>query len=424
MRYRRNVITWTAMVAGHAQCEDLAGGIYLCREMMLEGVRPQPVTFAGLLDGCRGREALAVGASIHGYVRLGGMESDSAVNNALVNMYSKSGGLEDAVKVFNDQRQDLKTSSWASVIGAYVQHGLKREATELYHHLDLEGMEVDENVFASVLGFCDSATQVRDVHSRILASGLEQRMVAANAVMTAYGKAGHPDEAREVFLGISRPSVISWSALIAAYGQHWEAIKTFELMNLEGVKPNATTLTSVLRACATVGAHEQGRRIHALVLAGPYAQNTTVLNAAASLYAKCSRVADASRVFSSIPCKDAVSWNAIVSAYAKQGLFRDAIFLSRQMQVEGFVPDDITFITILYSCSQSGQLAAACECLSSMVCDFGMVPAREHYVCLIDVLGRAGRVGDAVELKDCMPYEADAVALESLRAASRITQNG
>ncbi|EFJ06286.1 hypothetical protein SELMODRAFT_135788 [Selaginella moellendorffii] len=355
----RDLISWNAMITVYAQHECGKQAIQLYAYSRLEGTKPDEVTFASLLNACFASGDLKFGRMLHEHFLGTSFVSDQIVCNGLISMYSDCGSLDDATAVFEwSFRPDVCT--WTTVIAAYTRHGKLECAFATWSKMHQEGLRSNEITFLTVLDTCSSLEVLetgKHVHRLALGSGLDFSLRMENSLISMYGKCSrHPDEAREVFLRISRPSVISWSAFIAAYGQHWEAIKTFELMNLEGVKPNATTLTSVLRACATVGAHEQGRRIHALVLAGPYTQNTTVLNAAASLYAKCSRVADASRVFSSIPCKDAVSWNAIVSAYAKQGLFRDAIFLSRQMQVEGFVPDDITFITILYSCSQSALL--------------------------------------------------------------------
>ena len=181
------------------------------------------------------------------------------------------------------------------------------------------------------------------------------------ALVDMYAKCGALVKAQEVFDKLLERNVITWNALVAGYAQHdlgHEVLKHFEKMQSEGISPNAVTLVCILKACGSTGFVEMGGEIHAkLKNSGFYLEENTVLETALlDMYAKCGNMGKAQEVFDGIQTRNVVSWNALIAGYVQNKLDDEALHCFQQMYVEGFVPEVITFISILKACGNRGSL--------------------------------------------------------------------
>jgi pentatricopeptide repeat protein len=86
-------------------------------------------------------------------------------------------------------------------------------------------------------------------------------------------------------------------------------------------------------------------------------------------------------------------------------------------------PDTVTFVAVLTGCSHSGLVDKAIALFNSMESTYGFTPFAEHYTCLIDALGRAGRLVEVESLMDTMPYKDDPIVWEVLLAACVVHNN-
>ena len=95
------------------------------------------------------------------------------------------------------------------------------------------------------------------LHGEMLKRGLLKRCVyLANALISMYVKCGALEKAKKVLEEIPSRNVVSWSALIWGYiqqGQSHDALNCFDLMQCEGISPDATTFTCILKACGALG---------------------------------------------------------------------------------------------------------------------------------------------------------------------------
>ena len=81
--------------------------------------------------------------------------------------------------------------------------------------------------------------------------------------------------------------------MIAGYAQNGffeKALQTFKQMQLSDVKPDSATFASILRACATMGALEEGMDIHQSVVENGFASNIIILSVLICMYEKCGRI--------------------------------------------------------------------------------------------------------------------------------------
>ncbi|OEL34897.1 putative pentatricopeptide repeat-containing protein [Dichanthelium oligosanthes] len=184
----------------------------------------------------------------------------------------------------------------------------------------------------------------------------------AKAVMDMYGRSGHLADARMVFDEMARPDAVCWNILITASsrgGRLDDAFGLFRSMLACGEvqsMPTAVTVAVIVPACAKWRHLQTGRSVHCYVVKAGLESDTLCGNALVSMYAKCDgrrAMDDAHKAFSSIRCKDVVSWNSVIAGYIENGLFQEALVLFGQMTSQGFLPNYSTVANILPMCSST-----------------------------------------------------------------------
>jgi len=159
-----------------------------------------------------------------------------------------------------------------------------------------------------------------------------------NALLSAYTRGGLIDTAEKLFEEMPEKNVVSWTAMVSGYaqnGKHEQAVETFlEMWEKEGVRPNELTVSSVLPACADVGAMELGRKVEKYARGEGLLKNIYVANALVEMYAKCGSIRQAWKVFQGIgQRRDLCSWNSMIMAFAVHGLWREALVLFHKLRV-------------------------------------------------------------------------------------------
>ncbi|KAK9113076.1 hypothetical protein Scep_020595 [Stephania cephalantha] len=199
-------------------------------------------------------------------------------------------------------------------------------------------------------------------------------------------------EARKVFdcLNCGKDDAI-YNALVSGYVQNKMYEEAFYVLG--GMKqPNVVSLTSGLVACAACSDLSKGKEIHGLAIRFGFDLDTQLRNALLNMYAKCGSTSTACSLFDEMPQKNVVSWTSIIDAYGSQGRGVEALELFQKMKESHCSPNATTFLTVLSACVHSGLVKEGQECFVAMKEKHGLDPSEEHYACLIDLLGRAGRM--------------------------------
>jgi pentatricopeptide repeat protein len=196
-------------------------------------------------------------------------------------------------------------------------------------------------------------------------------------------------------------------------------------MREAGPHPDRVTMIEVLSACSTIGALDLGKWVETHASEKGLQHDVYVASALIDMYAKCGSLDDAVRVFESMPHKNEVSWNAMISALAFHGQAQEALSLFRRMSKDnGTVqPNDITFIGVLSACVHAGLVDEGRQLFESMNLSFGLVPKVEHYSCMVDLCARAGLLYEAWDLIKKMPGKPDEIVLGSLLGACQRRRN-
>eukprot|EP01018_Ginkgo_biloba_P022189 Gb_02998 [translate_table: standard] len=424
----RNVVSWTTMIAGYVQQGYVEEALKLFSPMQWFGVKPNQFTFASILRACSGGAALEAGRQYHAYVVKDGFESNSFVGNALLDMYAKCGSVVNTRKMF-DKMHNRDVVSWNAMIAGYAQCGYDEEALELFGQMQRVGLNWDCTTFSTVLGVCASLAALelgKQLHTLVIKTRGQSNVFVGSTLVDMYAKCGRVEDARLVFDKMQVRNVVSWTAMIAGYGQHGngeETLKLFSEMLQEGIKVNEFTYAIVLSACSMLSALKHGKQIHGHITKTGFLAHLLVGNVLIDMYAKSGSIESARNVFDKIIQTDVVSWNSIIAGHAQHGLYKEAFQLFQKMQMIGVSPNHITFVGVLSACSHGGLVDEGYYYLNYMNQIHGITPQMEHYTCMIGLLGHAGRLDEAEEFVNKMPFEPDVVAWRTLLAACRIHGN-
>ncbi|CAK9133984.1 unnamed protein product [Ilex paraguariensis] len=288
-------------------------------------------------------------------------EPNPIIWNTIIRGYSLSSlpivAIEFYVKMLS---LGIKPNSYTFpfVLKSCAKLGMTHEGKQVHGHVLKLGLESDVYVHTSLInmyaqnGEMDNARLVFDKSSF-------RDAVSFTALITGYISAGSLDDARLLFDEIPHRDVVSWNAMIAGYtqsGRFEEALVFFQEMRRTKVKPDESTLLSVLSACAHSGSLELGNWVRSWIEDHGICSNLRLVNALIDMYSKCGDLDTARGLFDGIESKDMISWNVMIGGYTHMSCYKEALALFRQMQQSNHEPNDVTFLNILPSCAHLGAL--------------------------------------------------------------------
>ncbi|XP_006843075.3 putative pentatricopeptide repeat-containing protein At2g01510 [Amborella trichopoda] len=418
-------VSFNSLIAGYARLGKGELSLVLYVQFLRTGLRISQFTFAGVLSACAGISGLVEGKQIHALVFKTGFEGNVFVANAVMDMYAKSGELESSWRVFVGMHH-RDNISWNGLISGYSREGLSEEAMNLFIEMLKYGVAPTHFTFSSILSSCASIGSLllgMQVHCKTIHCGLESDVFVSNAIIDMYAKCGSLESAMFVFNERSNLNTISWTALIAGYAQNGfneEAIKLFTHMLKSDFKPDNGTFASVLSSCASLTALNYGKQVQVHAIKLGFDSNIYTASSLVSMYAKCGDMKEASKRFSAMPIRNLVTWNAIIAGHAHNGEGEKVLELFRTMvEQDGIAPDHVTYVNVLHACSYAGMVEEGYWHFRSMSEDFGISPYPDHYACMVDLLGRCGRLDEAEEFVESMPIEPDGVIWGALLGACR-----
>lgn len=349
----RNVVTWTSMLTGYTHNGLPSLVLELFIQMQREGIRPNPFTFASVLGASAAKGAVESGILVHGQVIKFGFGSTVFVCNSLINMYSKSGLISEAIAVFENMEY-RDAVSWNGMIAGLVLNNFDFEALELFHKMRVTGMKLTQSIFATIIKLCANLKELsfaRQLHCNVMKTGFEYDVTVRTALMVAYSKGGEMDDAFNLFSTLLEfQNVVSWTAMIGGYLQNSGiemAAVLFCKMRREGVRPNDFTYSTILTASPVISPFQ----IHTQVIKANYDKLSSVGTALLFAYVKLGNTHEAAVVFKLIEEKDIVAWSAMLAGYAQIGDAEGAIQLFHQMGRDGIQPNEFTLSSLLNASS-------------------------------------------------------------------------
>lgn len=191
----------------------------------------------------------------------------------------------------------------------------------------------------------------------------------------------------------------------------------------KGLYPTQFSYATILSSCAKSSSVPQGRQVHTQIVKDGVVNDVYVGSALIDMYSKCGEVYEARVFFDTMPFKNTITWNEMIHGYAQNGCGDKAIDLYNEMIQSGEKLDGITFLAVLTACSHSGLVDHGIAIFNSMQSEHGVEPLSDHYTCMIDTLGRAGRFHEIEVLVDKMPCKDDPIVWEVLLSSCRFHDN-
>ncbi|KAH7654190.1 Tetratricopeptide-like helical domain-containing protein [Dioscorea alata] len=345
------VLVWNTLLRHYSLGPSPQEAIYLYHQMQHLLITTNSFTFSFLLKACANLSSLRQGSQLHTLVVKRGFESNVYVHTSLLDMYVCCRALVDARKVF-DEMPERNAVTWNVIITGLARHG-----------------EIS------------------------MAWALFQQMPERNA--------------------------IAWTGMIDGYTRARRPVEALSLlvqMLAEGVSPTEVTILAVVPAISTVGALGFGESMHAFCdKNGIGLLDVRVENSLIDMYAKCGSIDSSMKVFERMSWRrNLVSWTSVISAFAMHGMASKVVGLLKEMKQENFRPNRVTFLSVLNACSHGGLVEEGMRFFSSMVYEYRIEPEIKHFGCMIDMLGRAGRLWEAEKLIGDLPGEVNVIVWRTL----------
>ncbi|CAK9148815.1 unnamed protein product [Ilex paraguariensis] len=321
-------------------------------------------------------------ALLNGYLKMGrldqairvfeGMvEKDVVSWSSMVDGYCRNGRLGEA-RVLFDRMEEKNVVTWTAMINGYVKMGCFKDGFGLFVQMRRKDVvKVVSNTLTVIFEACGRLGRYEEgcqVHGLVLRMGFEFDFFLGNYVLSMYCRFGCIDAAINVFCTMKERDVVSWNSLIAGYVQ--VAICWFIDMLQQAVRPNPLTLSCVLSASAGLATLNQGLQVHVHVVKMDMELDLSILNSLILMYSKC-------------------------------------------------VPNEITFLGVLSACTHMGMVEEGWRYFKSMRYSYKIEPGPDHYACMVDLLGRAGLLDQAINFITSMPLEPHFGVWGALLGASR-----
>ncbi|KAK8468844.1 hypothetical protein PHAVU_006G134044 [Phaseolus vulgaris] len=394
--FRQDISQTNYLIASHVRRGDPVSAWILFHSLRRARAVVDAYTFTSVLRACTLLHVSQLGIQVHAQMLKTGADSGTVAKTSLVDMYSKCGSLDEAVKVFDEMSQ-RDVVAWNALLSCFLRCDLPVEAVGVLRAMGRENVEVSEFTLCSALKCCASLRALelgRQVHGLVVCMGRDM-VVLSTALIDFYSSVGCVDDALKVFCSLkgSKDDMI-YNSLVSGCVRNRRYGEAFRVMG--SVRPNAVALTSALVGCSENLDLWAGKQMHCVAVRQGFTRETQLCNALLDMYGKCGKVSHAQLLFDGICEKDVISWTCMIDAYGRNGRGPEAVLLFQEMRMrkEGrkVLPNSVTFLSVLSACGHSGLVEEGKKCFKLLREKYGLEPDPEHYACYIDILGRAGNI--------------------------------
>ncbi|KAK7407407.1 hypothetical protein VNO78_09306 [Psophocarpus tetragonolobus] len=305
---------------------------------------------------------LVTGRKVHGRIVTSGLDTDHVIGTSLLGMYGELGCLNNARKVFDEMPvRDLV--SWSSVIACYVENGWPKEGLEMWRWMASEGIEPDSVTMISVAEACGKVgclRLARSVHGYVIQKEMVGDASLRNSLIVTYSQCGYLRGAKGVFESVGDGSTACWTSMISSYNQNGcfeEAIDAFRQMQESDVEVNVVTMISVLCCCARLGWLKEGKSVHCFILRREMdGADLDIGPALMDFYAACWKISSCNNLLCLIGNSSVISWNTLISIYARENLNEEAMMLFACMLGKGLMPDSFSLASSISASAGAGSI--------------------------------------------------------------------
>ncbi|XP_068648497.1 pentatricopeptide repeat-containing protein At4g32430, mitochondrial [Aristolochia californica] len=398
-----DIVSWNTILSGFSHSSKAHEFTY---KMHISGINFDAVTYTSALAFCSDLRELPFGLVLHSLLLKSGYDCDTFVANSLVSMYFRCCCLDEAKRVF-DEMGNRDLISWNAMLSGYNQMGnFASEALSIFMRMMNEGIQLDHVSFSSVLSAISHEGSLelgKQLHGLVVKAGCESHVSVSNVLMSIYSKCDLTETARLVFDSMTERNVISWTTLISIDGTN--AMSIFDEMRKNNVPPNEVTFIALIHAISTENLLKEGCIIHGICIKTGHSRELNVANCLISMYAKFKSIEDSRKIFNKLINKEIISWNAMISGFAQNGLFLEALQTFQLMILES-KPTEFTFGSVLSAIASAEAIPLMhgwrCHCCT-IKAGFATNPIISS--ALIDMYAKRGSIKEAQLVFDENPQE-------------------
>ncbi|KAK8562451.1 hypothetical protein V6N13_018953 [Hibiscus sabdariffa] len=386
------------------------------------------IIIASMLKWCSLLSNLDAGKVFHSLAKKLDVHSDPYVTSALIDMYSKCGMPEAALRVF-ERVEDPGTVTWSALISGLSWNGWFVEALTCFQKMQLNGIEANEFTLTSVILASVALGDLRkgrELHCKILKACYESNLSVVNMLVNLYSELSDHHQALKLCSLIS-DAEISWNLLIQAClkANDYEMVHKLlrRIQSCSGYI-ESISVCDIFRSCNSpvhlrLGMQAQAYMTKRGLLSHPMSGNGLI-----QMYSECGQIAEANLVFELMPEKNSPSWTSIISAKVEHGHPSEALALFNDMRRRNKLIDSSTLKSILKACGQMGRVDEVHSLLMSMEVVYGVEPSEEHYSCIVEAFMRAGMLEEVENFVDeVLPGKNGTNIWNTLLSSARVTGN-
>jgi len=430
----RNLGVWNVMFRGFCEmgCVEVEELLGFYARMCFEGVEPNGVTFCYLLRGCSSNRRFHDGEMIHSCVlKMGFVESNVFVANALVDFYSSCGCFVSARKSFEGIKVE-DVISWNSLVSVYADNNLVNDAFEFFNFMQMWGHRPSVRTFVGFLNLCSRNKEIglgKQIHCCVMKFGFDERSVyVQSALIDMYGKCLDIESSVNVFEWLPKMTLECCNSLMTSLshcGCVEDVVELFGLMVDEGLMPDEVTVSTTLKALSVSASANftSSQLLHCFALKSGVEGDVAVLCSLMDAYSRYGHWELSHRIFETIPTPNAICFTSMINGYARNGMGKEGLLLLHAMIEKGVKPDEVTFLCALTGCSHTGLIQQGRILFNSMKSLHGVHPDWRHFSCMVDLLCRAGLLHEAEEFLLKAQGKGDCFMWSSLLQSCRVYKN-
>ncbi|KAF7154822.1 hypothetical protein RHSIM_Rhsim01G0153200 [Rhododendron simsii] len=398
----RDEFTWNTMVAAY----EHSGRLAEAKQLFDEAPKKCSITWSVYSS----KALLSRGEQLLALVIMTRFDSNAFVNTGLVDMYAKCDSIVEAEMIFDDMPERKSHVLWTAMITGYSHNNDRIRAICMWVR------------WASTW-----------LHS---SAGFEANVYVGSSLVDMYAKCGDLYNARRALESVEGNDVVSWNSMVVwcvRQGLEEEALLLFKKMHAKDMDIDDFTYPSVLNSCASMKVMESTKSVHCLIVKTGYEAYNLVSNALVDV--------------------DVVSWTSLVTGYAYNGSYEEALKLFCQLRSAGVGPDQIVIASVLSACAELtvlefGQqvhtnfvkfgfgstlsvvnslvtMYAKCGCIKDAKKVFNLMKIRDVITWITLIIGyakngRSGKMNEAKELHNLMSVEPDSTVWKALLSACRV----
>ncbi|XVF30092.1 hypothetical protein REPUB_Repub16aG0027100 [Reevesia pubescens] len=424
-------VSWNTLIAGYVRMNKKEEMLKLLINMHRNGLSLNTYTMGSVLKACCPDVDIGImcGEMLHGCIMKLGLDVDIVVGTALLDMYAKKGELNRAVKIFKIM-PNRNIVIYNAMISGFIEaesisKECAKEACTLFFEIQRQGLKPSKFTFSTILKACkviEDFVYGKQIHAQICKYNLQSDEFIGSALIELYSLMGSSEDGLKCFRSTPKRDIVLWTSMIAGHvqnGQYENALNLFYELLASGGRPDEFIISNMLSACADLATARLGEQVHGHVIKSGLGNCRIVQNSQICMYAKCGDVDSADMTFQETENPDVVSWSVMICSYAQHGCARDALNLFGLMKEHGIAPNHITFIGILSACSYRGLVEEGLQYFESMK-DYDVETSVEHCCCVVDLFGRAGRLGEAENFILTSRFKDNPVMWRALLSSCRV----